>query len=259
MKVLALNSSPRGEGQSQTEFLLNLLVQGMQEAGADVEVVALRKKKIKHCIGCFTCWTKTPGHLHSPGRYDQRVVPKWLAADVVVYATPLYHYTVNATMKAFIERTLPVLHPFFRTTRRAKPGILSEANLPRRSCCRWPVFPNDPYLICSPPGSDSFSAEMEPWSPKSVGRRPRPARLSVSRKRPGRFWRPFVRRGGKLLNNQPSPGNHGIGSTRTLSRIKEALAQMANLFWKTCIAEKVSPREFDERGLMPRPDSVKPS
>ena len=37
---------------------------------------------------------------------------------------------------------------------------------------------------------------------------------------------------------------------------KEVFAHMTNLFWKTCIAEKVSPREFDEKGLMPRPDSV---
>ena len=61
MKVLALNSSPRDEGQSKTEFLLQHLVQGMQDAGAEVEVVALRKKNVKNCIGCFTCWTKTPG------------------------------------------------------------------------------------------------------------------------------------------------------------------------------------------------------
>jgi len=37
---------------------------------------------------------------------------------------------------------------------------------------------------------------------------------------------------------------------------KDALARMTNLFWKTCIAEGVSPREFEEKGLMPRPDSV---
>ena len=32
---------------------------------------------------------------------------------MVVYASPLYHFTVNAEMKTFIERTLPVLEPFF--------------------------------------------------------------------------------------------------------------------------------------------------
>ena len=88
MKVLALNSSPRGGGQSKTEFLLNHLVQGMQEAGAEVEVVALRKKKINHCIGCFTCWTKTPGVCLHQDDMTKELFPKWLAADLVVYATP---------------------------------------------------------------------------------------------------------------------------------------------------------------------------
>ncbi len=113
MKVLALNSSPRGEGQSKTELLLNHLVQGMREAGAEVEVIDLRKKTIRYCAGCFTCWTKTPGLCIHQDDMTRELFPKWLASDLVVYASPLYHYTINASMKAFIERTLPVLQPFF--------------------------------------------------------------------------------------------------------------------------------------------------
>ena len=47
MKILALNSSPRTGGQSKTEIMLNSLVNGMREAGAEVEIVALREKKLK--------------------------------------------------------------------------------------------------------------------------------------------------------------------------------------------------------------------
>jgi multimeric flavodoxin WrbA len=50
MKVLALNSSPRSNKDSCTVMMLNPLVEGMREAGADVEVVNLREKKIKNCI-----------------------------------------------------------------------------------------------------------------------------------------------------------------------------------------------------------------
>jgi multimeric flavodoxin WrbA len=60
MKVLALNSSPRSGGKSMTELMLNHLVDGMRDDGTEVEVVNLREKTIKNCIGCFTCWTKTP-------------------------------------------------------------------------------------------------------------------------------------------------------------------------------------------------------
>ena len=113
MKILSINSSPRTGGQSKTELMLNYLVEGMQEAGADVEVVNLHEKNIKNCIGGFTCWTKTPGKCIHKDDMTNELFPKWLKADLVVYATPLYHYTVNAEMKAFIERTLPAVEPFF--------------------------------------------------------------------------------------------------------------------------------------------------
>ena len=114
MKVLALNSSPRGGGQSKTEWMLDQLVTGMQAAGAEVEKIDLRKKKINYCIGCFTCWTKTPGQCLHKDDMTQELFPKYIAADLVVYATPLYHFTLNAEMKAFIERTLPMLQPYLK-------------------------------------------------------------------------------------------------------------------------------------------------
>jgi len=42
-------------------MLLDALVKGMRDAGAEVEMVRLRKKTVKNCIGCFTCWAKAPG------------------------------------------------------------------------------------------------------------------------------------------------------------------------------------------------------
>ncbi len=36
----------------------------------------------------------------------------------------------------------------------------------------------------------------------------------------------------------------------------EQIHMMANLFWKTCIEEGITPKEFDEKGMMPRPDSL---
>ena len=61
MKVLALNSSLRQDGESRTELMLNHLVKGMREAGADVEVLNMRDKTIHYCMGCFSCDTITPG------------------------------------------------------------------------------------------------------------------------------------------------------------------------------------------------------
>ena len=97
MKVLALNSSPRSEGQSKTGLMLNHLVKGMREAGADVEVVDLRKKTVKNCIGCFTCWTKTPGTCIHKDDMTHDLFPKYLACDLCVLATPLVCASTRTT------------------------------------------------------------------------------------------------------------------------------------------------------------------
>jgi predicted lipid carrier protein YhbT len=36
----------------------------------------------------------------------------------------------------------------------------------------------------------------------------------------------------------------------------QSFAEMGNLFWKTCIAEGVTPKEFREKNMVPRPDSL---
>lgn len=112
MKVIALNTSPRGKDQSKTELLLNSLVEGMRSAHADVEVINLRSRKIRYCIGCYTCWTKTPGICVHKDDMSTELFPKFMESDLAVYATPLYHFGVNAQLKTFIERTLPAVEPF---------------------------------------------------------------------------------------------------------------------------------------------------
>ncbi len=137
MKVIALDSSPRGRGISKTRLLLDALLKGMRESGADVEDIRLREKKVRLCLGCFTCWSKTPGVCVHKDDMTNDLFPKWLEADIAVYATPLYHYTVNAAMKAFIKRTLPVVEPFMvkRGDRTHHPLRREPRNL---WYCLWP-------------------------------------------------------------------------------------------------------------------------
>jgi hypothetical protein len=93
-------------------MMLNSLVKGMQEAGAEVDLVNLREKIIKQCAGCFSCWMKTPGKCIHKDDMTKELLPKWLASDVVIYASPLYYYMLNARMKNFLDRILPTSEPF---------------------------------------------------------------------------------------------------------------------------------------------------
>jgi hypothetical protein len=36
----------------------------------------------------------------------------------------------------------------------------------------------------------------------------------------------------------------------------DTFARIGNLYWKTCIAEGVTPKEFGEKSMVPRPDSI---
>jgi multimeric flavodoxin WrbA len=85
MKVLAINSSARIGGESKTELILNHLIKGMEEEGAKVEVVNIFKKKINYCIGCFTCWTKTPGECVHKDDMTKDLFPKYMASDLCKY------------------------------------------------------------------------------------------------------------------------------------------------------------------------------
>ena len=76
MQVLAINSSLRRGGESRTELMMSHLVEGMRDVGAEVEVVHLHQKKIKQCIGCFTCMTKTPGRCVHNDDMTNELFPK---------------------------------------------------------------------------------------------------------------------------------------------------------------------------------------
>jgi hypothetical protein len=113
MHILAFNSSPRDNQTSKTELLLQQFLGGAGQAGAETETLYLRQYKIKHCLGCFGCWVKTPGRCVQADDMTEKLFDRFLQADLVVLATPLYHYTMNARLKMFIERTLPMFQPYF--------------------------------------------------------------------------------------------------------------------------------------------------
>jgi len=259
MKILALNSSPRGDGQSKTELMLNALVAGMREAGAEVTVVSLGEKKVNNCAGCFSCWTKTPGTCIHKDDMTQELFPKWLESDLVVLASPLYHFTVNAEMKTFIERTLPVLEPFFlqhngRTHHplRGQPPktvILSVAGLPDESVfdllSSWANFIYDGRN----PDEKTLVAEIY---------RPMAEALTIP------YFRDIA---ADILDATQQAGREIASSMHvceeTMARVKQPMVddpatflELGNLTWKTCIAEGITPREFGEKGVMPRPDSI---
>ena len=107
MKVLVINGSPRNE-RSNTMVLTRAFLEG---AGwADAEVIAVSGLDVKNCTGCFGCWNTTPGKcIISDDMLG--ILPKLVEADVVIWAFPLYYYSVPGGLKTFIDRQLPLALP----------------------------------------------------------------------------------------------------------------------------------------------------
>ena len=100
--VLIISASPRRNGNSDT--LCNRFMEGARESGNTVEKIFLKDKKISYCTGCGYCF-----EAHKCSQKDDmaEILEKMIAADVIVLATPVYFYSMDAQMKCFIDRTTP--------------------------------------------------------------------------------------------------------------------------------------------------------
>jgi multimeric flavodoxin WrbA len=100
-KILVLSASPRKGGNS--DLLCDQFMLGAQETDNQTEKIFLRDKEINYCLACDIC-------KENDGICDQEddmaeVLDKMVDADVIVMATPVYFYTMNAQMKTLIDRT----------------------------------------------------------------------------------------------------------------------------------------------------------
>ena len=111
MEILAINSSPN-MGEGNTALILNPFLEGMKEAGAEVELFYTKNLKVNPCQGDYICWLKTPGKCIHKDDMDM-LLPKLARADIWVFATPVYFDGISGAMKNFIDRMLPLVEPFF--------------------------------------------------------------------------------------------------------------------------------------------------
>ncbi|NOX34891.1 MAG: hypothetical protein GXP56_14360 [Deltaproteobacteria bacterium] len=255
MKVIALNSSARIGGESKTEYMQEHLLKGMQEAGAQVEVINLYQKKIKHCIGCFTCWTKTPGKCIHNDDMTSEILPKYLDADIAVLATPLYKYSVSSIMKTFMDRALPALMPFFVE----KDGVTSHPyrhEIPEIVLLSVAGFPEDSvfvplHVLATKYYNNKLLAEIYRPGAEAMVRAAKAGKASSAND----IMEATVQAGRELVE-------HRKISKKTMDRVLkpfgnlETLPPLVNAFWQSCIDEKVTPKQFEAKGMVPRPPSI---
>ena len=102
MKVLAISSSPRKNGNS--DLLCDQFLKGAAQAGHMTEKLRLAERDIRPCAACYGC-----GETHACVQQDgmAEVLDKVTGADIIVLAAPVYFYSMAAQMKIFIDRCFP--------------------------------------------------------------------------------------------------------------------------------------------------------
>lgn len=98
-KILIVQGGGRPKGN--TAQLADAFRKGAEAAGHSVETVSLLKKEVKGCIGCNACRYGKP--CIQKDSFNE-MVPMIKEADLLVFASPLYFWTISSRIKAFLER-----------------------------------------------------------------------------------------------------------------------------------------------------------
>lgn len=141
MRAMIVYGSPRGVN-SASHRLGSKFVQGLKENGWEVDEIMLSQINIKHCIGCYTCWTKTPGVCVINDDMAE-ILPKYENLDLLIIASPLYYFNVTGLMKDYIDRQLPLVTPYLvksgnSTTHDARSHSLEKMKTIVISVCGFP-------------------------------------------------------------------------------------------------------------------------
>lgn len=98
-KILIILGGGRKKGN--TAQLVDAFMKGAMEAGHATELISLNQLQMNGCIGCNACRYGKPCAQKDD---FNSLVPKILEADLLVFASPLYFWTISSKIKAFIER-----------------------------------------------------------------------------------------------------------------------------------------------------------
>jgi multimeric flavodoxin WrbA len=102
MRILMLQGSPRKGGN--TDVVLTEMASRLREAGATVSKIYLGRLGFSGCTECFACQKRADRPNCSLDDDMQKVYKRMLAADMVVFATPVFCWGPTAQLKAVLDR-----------------------------------------------------------------------------------------------------------------------------------------------------------
>ncbi|MFC2156386.1 flavodoxin family protein [Acidobacteriota bacterium] len=108
MKAVILNGELDATGI--LDPVATILEDEIRAFPGEVESIRLSERDIKTCIGCFRCWSTTPGECFQKDDAPE-IVRKAIQSDLLVFLTPLTFGGYSSELKKMIERMLGLLQP----------------------------------------------------------------------------------------------------------------------------------------------------
>lgn len=123
MKAVAFNGSPRKGGN--TETLLRKVLEPIQEAGIETELVQVGGKPIRGCIACYKCRENKNQKCVIDNDIVNECIAKMIEADAIILGSPTYFADISAEMKALIDRAGFVTRPETLLKRKIGAGVIA--------------------------------------------------------------------------------------------------------------------------------------
>ena len=159
MKIVTLFGSPRKKGNTAT--LLGWVEDALKKQGHEVDRVDINREKINGCIECYTC-QKTPDEPGCPQKDDAlSVFQRMLAADVVIYASPMFCWGWTSQIKPLIDRHFCLVT---NSGDGKYKSLLKGKKLALVGTCAGPLEGNGQHLV------DQFSALADYSQAKLAGK-----------------------------------------------------------------------------------------
>ena len=111
MKIVILNGNPNTEKREFDDYIEKVSL-ALSQKGNETVVLNLREMKLDYCIGCFSCWIKTPGKCVLKDDV-YKILEEYLSSDIVLFSSPIVMGFISSILKTVQERCLPLAHPFF--------------------------------------------------------------------------------------------------------------------------------------------------
>jgi multimeric flavodoxin WrbA len=113
MKAIIINGFDQPPQAEAERLILDALGSLLAERNCPLERFDTAAMAIHPCSGCFDCWLKTPGRCAV--RDDQESIVAGLAAcELRILLTPVTFGGYGFHLKKAMDRSIPVLLPFFR-------------------------------------------------------------------------------------------------------------------------------------------------